>query len=129
MIVITNGTEYIYIDADGEIQKTTDLTKAKTFTFQGCSIFIRENVKATKGFYAYDTETQRICYRRRKKKCFPKTTRMMIYNQADGRCVLQDCYILQDDPEEDYYNADQVITLRAFPNISLTLAEIFENRD
>lgn len=34
MIVITNGTEYIYIDADGEIQKTTDLTKAKTFTFQ-----------------------------------------------------------------------------------------------
>lgn len=75
MIVITNGTEYIYIDADGEIQKTTDLTKAKTFTFQGCSIFIRENVKATKGFYAYDTETQRICYKRRKKKCFPKTTR------------------------------------------------------
>lgn len=65
-----------------------DLTKAKTFTFQGCSIFIKENVKATKGFYAYDTETQRICYRRKKKKCFPKTTRMMIYNQADGRCVL-----------------------------------------
>lgn len=49
---------------------------------------LRENVKATKGFYAYDTETQRICYRRKKKKCFPKTTRMMIYNQADGRCVL-----------------------------------------
>lgn len=43
--------------------------------------------------------------------------------------MLQDCYILQDDSEEDYYNADQVITLREFPNISLTLAEIFENRD
>lgn len=88
MIVITNGTEYIYLDEEHQIQKTTDLTKAKTFTFQGCSIFIRENVKATKGFYAYDTETQRICYRRKKKKSFPKTTRMMIYNQADGRCVL-----------------------------------------
>ena len=88
MIVITNGTEYIYLDEDHQIQKTTDISKAKTFTFQGYSIFIRENVKATKGFYAYDTETQRICYKRRKKKCFPKTTRMMIYNQADGRCVL-----------------------------------------
>ena len=31
--------------------------------------------------------------------------------------MLQDCYILQDDSEEDYYNADQVITLREFPNI------------
>ena len=88
MIVITNGTEYIYLDEEHQIQKTTDISKAKTFTFKGCSIFIRENVKATKGFYAYDTETQRICYRRKKKKCFPKTTRMMIYNQADGRCVL-----------------------------------------
>ena len=55
MIVITNGTEYIYLDDQHQIQKTTDISKAKTFTFQGCSIFIRENVKATKGFYAYDT--------------------------------------------------------------------------
>ena len=52
-----------------------------------------------------------------------------IYYLVAGRYVLQDCYILQDDSEEDYYNADQVITLREFPNISLTLAEIFENRD
>ena len=56
MIVITNGTEYIYLDEEHQIQKTTDISKAKTFTFKGCSIFIRENVKATKGFYAYDTE-------------------------------------------------------------------------
>ena len=52
-----------------------------------------------------------------------------IYYLVAGRYVLQDCYILQDDSEEDYYNADQVITLREFPNISLTLAEIFENMD
>ena len=48
-----------------------------------------------------------------------------IYYLVAGRYVLQDCYILQDDSEEDYYNAYQVITLREFPNISLTLAEIF----
>ena len=50
MIVITNGTEYIYLDEEHQIQKTTDISKAKTFTFKGCSIFIRENVKATKAF-------------------------------------------------------------------------------
>ena len=89
MIVITNGTEYIYLDKEHQIQKTTDISKAKTFTFQGCSIFIKENVKATKGFYAYDTETQRICYRRRKKKMFPKRPQRNDDLQSGRRtCVL-----------------------------------------
>ena len=66
MIVITNGTEYIYLDEEHQIQKTTDISKAKTFTFKGCSIFIRENVKATKGFDAYDTETRTLCIMRKK---------------------------------------------------------------
>lgn len=35
MIVITNGTEYIYLDEEHQIQKTTDISKAKTFTFKG----------------------------------------------------------------------------------------------
>lgn len=37
-------------------------------------------------------------------------------------------YILEDDREEEYYNAD-VIILREFPDITMTLAEIFENVD
>ena len=53
MIVITNGAEYIYLDDQHQIQRTTDITKARKFTFSGCSIFLRQNVKATKGFYAY----------------------------------------------------------------------------
>lgn len=32
MIVITNGTEYIYIDEQHQIQKTTDISRAKEFT-------------------------------------------------------------------------------------------------
>ena len=36
-------------------------------------------------------------------------------------------YILQDDPEEEHYNADTVVTLKDFPKISMTLAEMFEN--
>lgn len=48
-----------------------------------------------------------------------------IYYLVAGKYELQECYILQDDVEEEYYNANQVITLKEFPNISLTLAEIF----
>ena len=36
-------------------------------------------------------------------------------------------YILQDDSEEEHYNADTVVTLKDFPKISMTLAEMFEN--
>ena len=49
MIVITNGTEYIYLDEEHQIQKTTDISKAKTFTFKGCSIFIREKRQGNQG--------------------------------------------------------------------------------
>ena len=50
----------------------------------------------------YDTEAQRICYRRRKKKSFSKTTRMMIYNQADGRCTLYGRKIKSEDMTIDH---------------------------
>ena len=35
--------------------------------------------------------------------------------------------MLQDDPEDEDYNADTAISLRAFPNIKMTLGEIFED--
>ena len=41
--------------------------------------------------------------------------------------ILKYSYILQDDSEEEHYNADTVVTLKDFPNISMTLAEMFEN--
>lgn len=97
MIVITNGTEYIYTDEQHQIQRTTDLTKAREFTFAGCSIFLNQNVKATKGFYAYDIDAQRICYKRRRRKSFPKTTVSFERNidseisYAEGK--LPDCEI------------------------------------
>lgn len=120
MIVITNGTEYIYTDENGEIQKTTELSKAKTFTFGGCSAFLNKNVKATKGFYAYDTETERICYRRRKKKTFPKTTRMMIYNQADGRCALCGRKIKYEDMTLDHIKPASLGGSNAVDNLQCT---------
>ena len=59
----------------------------------------------------------------------PKERAVEIYYLVSGKYKLQACYILQDDPEEAHYNADTVITLKEFPNISLTLAEIFVNVD
>ena len=49
-----------------------------------------------------------------------------IYYLREGRYVLQESYILQDDAEEEYYNAEVEIRLRAFPHITMTLQEIFE---
>lgn len=48
-----------------------------------------------------------------------------IYYLQDGKYVLEQCYMLQEDKEEDY-NVDVEISLKAFPHIKMTLGEIFE---
>ena len=52
-----------------------------------------------------------------------------IYYLREGRYVLEESYILQNDMEEEHYNAEEQITLRAFPHIRMTLQEIFEGLD
>ena len=49
-----------------------------------------------------------------------------IYYLEDGKYVLDQSYMLQDDEEEEDYNAETVITLKAFPQITMTFAEIFQ---
>ena len=49
-----------------------------------------------------------------------------IYYLENGRYVLQQNYMLQNDKEEEDYNAEQEISLKAFPHIKMTLGEIFE---
>ena len=39
---------------------------------------------------------------------------------------MHQSYILQDDKEEEDYNAEQVICLKSFPHIKIVLGEIFE---
>ena len=56
----------------------------------------------------------------------PKERAVEIYYLEDGEYSLNQNYILQDDIEEEYYNAETEITLRVFPHIKMTLAEIFE---
>lgn len=49
-----------------------------------------------------------------------------IYYLENEKYILEQSYILQDDKEEDDYNAETEIALRAFPHIKMTLGEIFE---
>lgn len=57
---------------------------------------------------------------------FPKGRAVEIYCLEDGEYSLNQNDILQDDIEEENYNAETEIALRAFPRIKMTLAEIFE---
>lgn len=56
----------------------------------------------------------------------PRERAVEIYYLESGKYILNQNYILQDDIEEEHYNAETEITLRAFPHIKMTLAEIFE---
>ena len=52
-----------------------------------------------------------------------------IYYLENGKYMLKHHFILQDDREDDHYNADTVISLTAFPDIRMKLADIFESMD
>ena len=52
-----------------------------------------------------------------------------IYYLEDGKYVLEQNYMLQNDREDEDYNAETEICLRGFPNIKMTLGEIFEGVD
>lgn len=49
-----------------------------------------------------------------------------IYYLENKKYHLEHSYILQNDKEEDDYNAEQEIILKSFPHIRMTLGEIFE---
>ena len=59
----------------------------------------------------------------------PQGKSIDIYYLEDEKYELQYSYILQDDIEEEDYNADTEILLKGFPHIKMTLADIFENMD
>lgn len=59
----------------------------------------------------------------------PQGKSIDIYYLEDEKYELQYSYILQDDTEEEDYNADTEILLKGFPHIKMTLADIFENMD
>lgn len=56
----------------------------------------------------------------------PQGKSVEIYYLNDGKYILEQSYIMQDDKEEEDYNAETEIVLRGFPHIKMKLEEIFE---
>ncbi len=52
-----------------------------------------------------------------------------IYYLESGKYILEQNYMLQNDKEDEDYNGKTEICLRAFPQIKMTLGEIFEGLD
>ena len=59
----------------------------------------------------------------------PRERSVEIYYLIDGVYDLVSSYILVDDTEDENYNAEIVLTLKAVPTVSIILKEIFENID
>ena len=59
----------------------------------------------------------------------PQGKSVEIYYLEEDKYILEQSYILQDGREEPDYNAETVISLRAFPHIKMTLGEIFADVD
>lgn len=59
----------------------------------------------------------------------PRERSVEIYYLIDGVYDLVSSYILVDDTEDENYNAEIVLTLKAMPTVSIVLKEIFENID
>lgn len=57
----------------------------------------------------------------------PKECGVQIYYLNDGKYELVNSYILESDKNNEHYNAETVISLRAFPHIHMKLADIFES--
>ena len=49
-----------------------------------------------------------------------------IYYLENGKYILKQSYMLQDDKGDEHYNAETIINLKAFPHIQIKLGEIFE---
>ena len=56
----------------------------------------------------------------------PQGKSVEIYYLEDGKYILEENYMLQEDKEEADYNAEEEICLRSFPHIKMKLEEIFE---
>ena len=59
----------------------------------------------------------------------PRGKALEIYYLRDGRYILEETFLLEEDKEDEDYNADVRIHLRGFPNLTVTLGEIFDGSD
>lgn len=59
----------------------------------------------------------------------PQGKSVEIYYLENGKYTMEQNYILENDPEDEHYNAEIDICLKAFPCITMKLGDIFEKVD
>lgn len=57
----------------------------------------------------------------------PRERSVEVHYLEDGQYKMVGSYILVEDEDDENYNAETVLTLKAMPSVSIVLKEIFEN--
>lgn len=99
MYVITNGNTYITKSRSGKVGKTSNILEAEWFdSIDIANIIFQHAPSKTKGYYIKDLETCYVYKRYTNGKIkFPREVRELIYNNAEGKCVLCGRKITYDD--------------------------------
>lgn len=108
LVIMNDNKCYITLNETGGLRKTFDIDKAKNYeTLEKAIEQCRHNPNSTKGYYVYDTATNKICYRRnpskkKNRKSYSQDTRQLIYERAGGCCELCGRKILFEDMTIDH---------------------------
>ena len=89
--VLTNGTHYVRMTETGRVVKTQDVNEARIYlTTEKAKERLLKAPSKTHGYYIQDIETNaKYRYSRNKGRInFPKEVRELVYNTAQGKCVL-----------------------------------------
>ncbi len=94
LVIMNDNKCYITLSETGGLRKTFDVNAAKEYeTLENAIEQCRHNPNSTKGYYVYDTVSNKICYRRnpskkKNRKSYSQDTRQLIYERANGKCEL-----------------------------------------
>lgn len=87
--VLTNGKYYIKMSDTGKTLKTDSMDDARVYlTTQKAKERLEKSPGKTKGYYIYNLESKSKYRVSSGRVHFPPEVRKLIYNNADGRCVL-----------------------------------------
>lgn len=89
--VLTNGNYYIRITENGGVAKIKDVNEAQIYlTMEKAKERLEKAPSKTKGYYILDivTNEKYKLNRSRRRIRFPEEARKLIYNTANGRCIL-----------------------------------------
>lgn len=126
LIIMNDNKCYITLNETGGLRKTFNIEEAKIYeTLEKAVEQCRHNPKSTKGYYVYDTATNKICYRRnpskkKNRKSYSQDTRKLIYERAEGRCELCGRKILFDDMTLDHVKPLSMGGADSVENLSCT---------